>query len=402
MKAAILLIGTELLNGLTLDTNSIYISEELNKIGIEVKYKLLVRDFVNEILDALNFLENKVDLIIASGGLGPTDDDVTKEAISRYFNEEFIVEQKDIEIFENKKKKYNFNLILNNYKEISKPVNSITFENDFGMAPAIYFKNIVLFPGVPRELKNMFPKFLEYYKAEQKLSDEIYIKDILTYGLGESTLENTVKDLFDDENIFYEFLVKDYATIIRMQTVLSEKKSVEKIKRKLYNRIHDYIFGEDDDRLENIIFKKLYTNNLTLSVAESCTGGKISSKLVSLPGISKVFKEGIVTYSNESKIDKLSVQKETLIAYGAVSEEVAREMVLGLKTDVGISTTGIAGPDGGTDDKPIGLVYVGIKIKNKVKIYKKIINGNRETVRERASVYALFMLLKNLKEEYDL
>ncbi|MBQ3438074.1 MAG: competence/damage-inducible protein A, partial [Fusobacterium sp.] len=226
MKAAILLIGTELLNGAMIDTNSIYIAEELNKYGIEIEYKIMVRDVIDEIRKALSFAKKNVDLIITTGGLGPTDDDITKEAIAKFLKKKMLIDDKE------KKeliKKYKDRKIekKNNFKEIEKPEGAISFKNDVGMAPAVFVDDIVAFPGFPNELKNMFPKFLKYYSKEKKLKSKIYIKDIITCGIGESILEDTVKELFTEENIFYEFLVKDYGTLIRLQTKIENKKNVE-------------------------------------------------------------------------------------------------------------------------------------------------------------------------------
>ena len=398
MKAGIFLVGTELLNGATIDTNSIYIAEELNKYGIEIEFKMTVRDVMDEIVKALKYAKKNVDLVILTGGLGPTDDDITKEAMAKFLKKKLIIDEKEKAELLKKYKSYG-NLNKTNFKEVEKPEGAISFKNDVGMAPAVYIDGLVAFPGFPNELKNMFPKFLKYYVKENNLKTQIYIKDIITYGIGESTLENTVKDLFTEEDIFYEFLVKDYGTLIRLQTSSKNKKSVEKIVKKLYNRISEFIIGEDNDRIENTIYECLNSGKkpLTISTAESCTGGMIASKLIEVPGISENFIESIVSYSNEAKIKRLKVKKETLEKYGAVSEEVAREMLAGLKTDVAISTTGIAGPGGGTKEKPVGLVYIGIRVKDEVKIFRRELKGDRNKIRQRAMMHALYNLLKILK-----
>ena len=398
MKAGIFLVGTELLNGATIDTNSIYIAEELNKYGIEIEFKMTVRDVMSEITKALTYAKKNVDLVILTGGLGPTDDDITKEAMAKFLKKKLIVDEKEKQELLKKYKAYK-NPNKTNFKEVEKPEGAVSFKNDVGMAPAVYIDGMVAFPGFPNELKNMFPKFLKYYVKENNLKSQIYIKDIITYGIGESVLETTVKDLFTEGDIFYEFLVKDYGTLIRLQTKIENKKNVAKIIKKLYNRISEFIIGEDDDRIENTIYECLNSGEkpLTISTAESCTGGMIASKLIEVPGISTNFIEGIVSYSNEAKIKRLKVKKETLEKYGAVSEEVAREMLAGLKTDVGISTTGIAGPGGGTKDKPVGLVYIGIKVKDEVKVFKKELKGDRNKIRQRAMMHALYNLLKILK-----
>ena len=398
MKAGIFLVGTELLNGATIDTNSIYIAEELNKYGIEIEFKMTVRDVMSEITKALTYAKKNVDLVILTGGLGPTDDDITKEAIAKFLKKKLVVDEKEKKELLKKYKAYK-NPNKTNFKEVEKPEGAVSFKNDVGMAPAVYIDGMVAFPGFPNELKNMFPKFLKYYVKENNLKSQIYIKDIITYGIGESVLETTVKDLFTEGDIFYEFLVKDYGTLIRLQTKIENKKNVAKIVKKLYNRISEFIIGEDDDRIENTIYECLNSGEkpLTISTAESCTGGMIASKLIEVPGISENFIEGIVSYSNEAKIKRLKVKKETLEKYGAVSEEVAREMLAGLKTDIGISTTGIAGPDGGTKDKPVGLVYIGIKVKDEVKVFKRELKGDRNKIRQRAMMHALYNLLKILK-----
>ena len=398
MKAGIFLVGTELLNGATIDTNSIYIAEELNKYGIEIEFKMTVRDVMSEITKALTYAKKNVDLVILTGGLGPTDDDITKEAIAKFLKKKLVVDEKEKKELLKKYKAYK-NPNKTNFKEVEKPEGAVSFKNDVGMAPAVYIDGMVAFPGFPNELKNMFPKFLKYYVKENNLKSQIYIKDIITYGIGESVLETTVKDLFTEGDIFYEFLVKDYGTLIRLQTKIENKKNVAKIVKKLYNRISEFIIGEDDDRIENTIYECLNSGEkpLTISTAESCTGGMIASKLIEVPGISTNFIEGIVSYSNEAKIKRLKVKKETLEKYGAVSEEVAREMLAGLKTDVGISTTGIAGPDGGTKDKPVGLVYIGIKVKDEVKVFRRELKGDRNKIRQRAMMHALYNLLKILK-----
>lgn len=398
MKAGIFLVGTELLNGATVDTNSIYIAEELNKYGIEIEFKMTVRDVMDEIVKALKYAKKNVDLVILTGGLGPTDDDITKEAMAKFLKKKLVVDEKEKKELLKKYKSYK-NPNKTNFKEVEKPEGAISFKNDVGMAPAVYIDGMVAFPGFPNELKNMFPKFLKYYVKENNLKSQIYIKDIITYGIGESVLETTVKDLFTEGDIFYEFLVKDYGTLIRLQTKIENKKNVAKIVKKLYNRISEFIIGEDDERIENTIYECLNSGEkpLTISTAESCTGGMIASKLIEVPGISKNFIESIVSYSNEAKIKRLKVKKETLEKYGAVSEEVAREMLAGLNTDIGISTTGIAGPDGGTKNKPVGLVYIGIKVKDEVKIFRRELKGDRNKIRQRAMMHALYNLLKILK-----
>lgn len=400
MKVGVILVGTELLNGGMLDTNSLYIAEELNKYGLEMKFKITVRDFRDEIYSAIDYCKKNVDLIIISGGLGPTLDDITKEVIAEYVKKPLVVDDDELEELKEKFERAGLKFKTINVKEVEKPEGAVTFKNDVGMAPAVYIDDIVAFPGVPKELYNMLPKFLDWYVKEKKiLDDEIYIKDLITYGIAESLLYEAIREFFTEEGIYYEFLVKDYGILIRLQSKMSNKNKVEKIVKKIYNKIGEFIFGEDNDRLEKKVVELLKKLNMNISTAESCTGGMLASKLIDVPGISEVFYEGVVSYSNEAKINRLGVRKEILDKYGAVSEEVAKEMVMGLTTDVALSTTGIAGPDGGSEEKPVGLVYMGIRIKDKIYVEKRVFRGDRNKVRERTVSHTLFTLIKILNED---
>lgn len=403
MKAGLILVGTELLNGGMLDTNSLYIAEELNKYGIEIEFKVTIRDFMDEIIKTIDYGKRNVDLIIMSGGLGPTIDDITKEAIAKYLDRPLIVEENELSELKEKFQRAKINFVDINVKEVEKPKGAITFRNDAGMAPAVYIDGIAAFPGVPKELYDMLPKFLKWYSKEKNIdTDEIYIRDILTFGLAESLLDQEIRDFFTEDGIYYEFLVKNYGTIVRLQSKESNKNKVEKIVEKIYNKIGNYVFGENADRLEKKTVELVKKFGMNISTAESCTGGMIASRLIDVPGVSEIFKEGIVSYSNDAKMKRLGVKKETLEKYGAVSEETAREMVMGLDSDVAIATTGIAGPDGGTPEKPVGLVYIGIRVRNDVYIEKRFFNGDRMKIRERAVSQSLFSLIKILdKGEND-
>jgi len=398
MKATIILVGTELLSGMTIDTNSIYMAEELNKYGIEIKYKFTVGDNIKDIVEVIEFGKDKSDLVILSGGLGPTMDDLTKTAISKSLGVDLVVDKED---YEDLKKKYDtYNLILKekNLREAEKPFGSKTIFNDVGMCKGIYIDKIAAFPGVPRELYNLFPKFLKLLAEEKKLTENIYIKDIIVYGIPESILETKVDHLFKIKGIHYEFLVKDYGIIIRLQGSNKKKIEIDKIVENLYNIIGENIIGEDNDRLETLIYRHLKDKKYQISFAESCTGGMIASKFVGVDGISSVFKEGIVCYSNESKQKRLGVKKETLEKYGAVSFETCSEMLDGLDTEVKIAITGIAGPSGGTKEKPVGTVYIGIEIEKEKFVKRYLFNGNRERIRRKTMMEAMFKTLKKIRQ----
>ena len=401
MKASIVLVGTELLNGGMIDTNSIYISEQLNRYGVNLVGKYVVGDEILEIIDTIKFAKSKSDLVVLSGGLGPTIDDLTKVAIAQYLGKELIVDEEELKELKEKFKNRGIKFLDNNVKEVEKPKDAISFKNDVGMAPAIYIDGIAAFPGVPKELYNMFPKFLEFYFKDKKNPNEIYIKDLLFLGIPESHLENEIKEFFTDKNITYEFLVKDYGIIVRLQTKSDNKNNVEKIVEKIYNKQGNKIYGEDNERLETIVVNLLKEMKYKISTAESCTGGVLASQLIAVPGVSDIFYESVIAYANDSKIKRLGVKKKTLEIYGAVSEEVASEMLDGLTTEVGISTTGIAGPTGGTDEKPVGLVYIGYKINENKYIEKHLFKGSREEIRYKTALYALFNLSKLLRKDVE-
>ncbi|MFK4785880.1 CinA family nicotinamide mononucleotide deamidase-related protein [Fusobacterium sp. MFO224] len=399
MKAILILVGTELLNGGMLDTNSIYMAEKLNSYGILIRYKMVVKDDIEEIKTAVNLAKKSGDLVIISGGLGPTIDDLTKQAIARYLDKKLIIDEEELIEIKNKFKQKNIKFLEDNKKEVEKVEGAVSFENKVGMASGMYISGIACFPGVPRELYDLFPRFLKWYSEKKKLEiDKVYIRNLLTYGIPESYLNNKLKRFFTNTNIDYEFLIKDYGIIIRLQSMESNKNLVEKIIKKIYNELGTNIFSSNNMKLEEVVLEMLRERKLTLSVAESCTGGMLSSKIVGVPGASKFYKEGLITYSNSSKEKRLGVNKKTLESYGAVSFEVAKEMVKGLSTDVGISITGVAGPDGGTKEKPVGLVYIGLKVKENVKVIKKVFKGSREEVRKKTVLCSLFYLKELLSE----
>ncbi len=398
MKAFIILVGTELLNGMMVDTNSVYMAEELNKYGIEISSKMSVGDDIDEIYRAIAYAKTGSDLVIISGGLGPTIDDLTKDAIAKYTGRELLLHEEQFERLKEKFRDRNISeqLLERNKRQVMLPTGSYVIDNCTGIAPAIYVDGIAAFPGVPSELFHLFPKFLDYYREEKKLDNEIYIKDILVWGMPESLLEETIVDLFTEKGIFYEFLVKSYGIIVRLLTSLDKKDKVDVIKQRIYDRIGENIYGEDKQRLEEIVLEELIKKKYTLSTAESCTGGMLSTFITEVSGVSNVFKEGVVTYSNEAKMSRLGVRKITLDSFGAVSEETAVEMLKGLSTDVGISITGIAGPTGGTAEKPVGTVYIGIKIESKYFVNRYQFKGDRNKIRTKSALTALFELQKLL------
>ena len=398
MKAYLILVGSELLNGAMIDTNSIYMAEKLNEAGVEVVGKIFAHDKIEDIKKSISYAKENADLVILSGGLGPTIDDLTKEAIGEYLDKALVVDELHKKEMERKFAERGIKVLTKNLKEVSVIEGSEVFYNEPGIAPAFFIENISAFPGVPMELKNMFPKYLTYIKEKFKLNEKLIVKDYIVWGIPESLLEEKIKDYFTDDRIFLEFLVKDYGIVVRMVTEEKNSTILNDLSLKLQEVLGDSILYEGYKPSEEVLVKKLLEKGLKISLGESCTGGMITEKIVSVSGASGTLVEGIVTYSNESKVERLRVKEETLNNYGAVSEETVKEMLEGLKTSVAIAVSGVAGPLGGTEEKPVGTVYIGIKLDNEFFINKYLLKGDRERIRIRACYTAINNLLQILEK----
>lgn len=396
MKAEIITVGTEILLGDILNTNTHYLSNELANMGVDVYYQITVGDNENRLLNQLEESFRRSDLVVLTGGLGPTQDDLTKEVCAKYFNLDMEFHQpswdKIIEIH-NKMKR---TPTENNKKQAYFPVNSTILPNEYGTAPGCIMekdnKTIIVMPGPPREMKPMFDNFVKPF-LQKNSEDILKSKVIRIIGVGESKVENDLLDLIQKQvNPTIATYAKDGECTVRItakgKTVEEVEKLILPVVKEIKNRFKETVYGEDETTIEDEVAKILVKNNLTISVAESCTGGMVSSSLINYPGISSVFMEGCVTYSNEAKMKSLNVKEETLNSVGAVSEQCAKEMAEGVaarhNTNIGLSTTGIAGPEGGSEEKPVGLVYMGIKINDKTIVKKYIFNGDRQQIRYRA------------------
>ena len=408
MTAEIISVGTELLLGNILNTNAQYLSCELAKLGINVFYETVVGDNRSRILDAYKTAFSRAEIVIATGGLGPTDDDITKEAAAEYFGLGLEFHEPSWEKICNIFKTMHINMTPSNKKQAMLPVGCTILDNDNGTAPGCYIeqdgKHLFLLPGPPNELipmyENSVAPILKQYSGSVFVS-----KTIKIVGIGESRAEDMLRDLIDaQENPTIAPYAKTSEVWFRTTasgTDESEARLVMgPIMDEIYNRFGENFYGEDDDSLEGVVVKLLSEKGLTLACAESCTGGGLTSRLVDFPGVSSVLLEGAVTYSNDAKVKRLGVEPETLESFGAVSSQTASEMAKGIVAtsgaDVGISTTGIAGPDGGNDEKPVGLVYIGLCIKGEVIVREYNFAGNRAKVRNRAVVTALDTLRREL------
>lgn len=397
MKAEIVTVGTEILLGDIVNTNSKYLAKELALLGIEVYYQISIGDNENRLLQVLEDSLKRSDIVITTGGLGPTDDDITKEVACKYFNQELILHELSLNKIKLHFEKLNIELTENNKKQAYFPKNSIILENKNGTAPGAILKKegktIIVLPGPPREMIPMFENYVKPYL--QNTTDSILESKVLRlFGIGESLLEDKIIDIIKEQsNPTIAPYVGNMDVTLRITAKAKDKieasNLISEVEDKIRERVGEFIYAEGDTSIEEVVAKLLVEKNMTISTSESCTGGLVSSSLINYPGISSVFMEGCVTYSNEAKINRLGVKKETLDTYGAVSEQTAREMAMGIaknfNTNVGLSTTGIAGPEGGSDDKPVGLVYMGIYINGRTIVKKFVFNGDRQQIRMRAT-----------------
>lgn len=410
MKSIILSIGTELLLGQILNTNEKFISERLKELGIDVLYRVTVGDNPDRLEEVVKLAVEKADLVVISGGLGPTEDDLTKETVAKAMDKKLVLNKNCLHKIKGFFRNLDMDMSENNIKQAYIPESAVIMENDEGTAPGFIIEDnnkiIAVMPGPPREMERMFKDSLIPFLSN-KNSEKIYYRNLRLIGIGESDLETRLLDLISNQT---DPTIATYAKegecsvrITSKKENLDEaKKSVDSILPYVNERVGEFIFSYDDKELIEVVADKLKAEKLTISTAESCTGGLLASTFTDVPGISEVYEGGFVTYSNQAKIREIGVSEKTLKEYGAVSEQVAYQMAEGVRrvaeTDIGISITGIAGPDGGSADKPVGLAYVGIAAKHETKVFKILIKPSNRTYNKR-----IFMLrmLRILNEKLD-
>ncbi len=412
MKAAILSVGTELLFGQTVNTNAAYLSQQLNLLGFDVMYHYTVGDNPKRLEEIIGIAFKECDLIITTGGLGPTQDDLTKEVVCSVFNDVMITDEKTLEWLESYFIKHSRIMTDNNRKQANMPSRAIIFDNDAGTAPGFALEDkekiIICLPGPPREMKRMFEiKALPY--LETKTDEVIYYRMIRTFGIGESQLETDLLDFITNQkDPTLATYAKEGECSLRIaskrKTQAEAEAAVNEMVEKIMPIIGDYIYSLDDENLADVVGNLLIEKNISISCAESCTGGMFAETITRLPGISKVFDRGLITYSNKAKIEELGVKEDTLKQFGAVSREVAIEMAEGLKRASGsricISVTGIAGPDGGTLEKPVGLIYICAIFDEKIVSKEiKMRNVNRKWNRNYSVLSMLNIIYKLLLDE---
>ncbi|MCG8410894.1 MAG: competence/damage-inducible protein A [Bacteroidales bacterium] len=410
MNAIIITIGNEILIGQTVDTNSAWIAQELNLIGIEVSKIISILDEKEEISRALDEAISSVDFVIITGGLGPTNDDITKKALADYFGVKLVQDDQVLEHIDKLVTKRKAEMNERNIKQAEIPENCTVLKNNLGTAPGMLFKHknatIVSLPGVPFEMRELMNTQVIPLMKQTTSDLQIIHKNILTQGLPESKLAEVLEPWENNlpSCISLAYLPSPGLIKLRLTAKGSNKSLLEEAINssldKLKKVIPELICGYNSETLEELIGTLLKEQGKTLSTAESCTGGNIASLITSIAGSSAYYQGSVVAYSNEIKENVLKVKGCSLNEYGAVSKQVVEEMAIGVKklykTDLAIATSGIAGPTGGTFEKPIGTTWIAIADSNGVYAEKYIFGDQRERNIKRASLTALNMLQKRL------
>ena len=416
MNCEILAVGTELLLGNIVNSNAQFLSRELAALGINVLYHTVVGDNEERLKQAFSLAYSRADVVLVTGGLGPTTDDITKEVIFDELGLETVFNQYSYERITDYFEKRKIPWVESNKKQAYFPEKAIICNNDYGTAPGCIIpceqdgKTIVILPGPPREMQPMFTSGVRPY-FKKKVNAVIISKTICLFDVGEAKAEELVKDLITGSNPTAAFYAKTGIVQIRVtakaEDVVSAKRILRPLVNKISERLSDKIYGYDNDTLESVVVTMLKDMGLTVAVAESCTGGLISEKITNVPGSSRVLGMGICTYSNEAKHRLLGVPNKVIATKSPISGEVARLMAEGVrkkaKADIGVSATGIAGPGGALPGKPVGTVFIAVSYKNNI-ITKKLNLGksginDREYIRELAALYALDLIRTSILRE---
>lgn len=410
--AEVLTIGDEILYGQILDTNTKWISRELDDIGIKVRRKISIGDKKQEILDALDECLKRSDIVLITGGLGPTKDDITKKTLAEYFGMELELDPSALEDVEDIFKRFGKELTEINRQQAFLPEGSKKIKNERGTAPGMWFeqgrKVVVSMPGVPFEMEAMMAKTILPKLKKHYTLPVIVHKVIKTIGIGESWLAEEISSWEDalPAHLGLAYLPGKGQVRLRLTGVGESREELEAEMDQKINevlpKIKSYVYGFGDIQIEDAVGELLKSQSLTISTAESCTGGFLAHRLTSVPGSSEYYLGSVVSYHNDIKKEALDVEEKTLEAHGAVSEETATEMAVGIrkkfKTDIGISTTGIAGPDGGTEEKPVGTVWLAISFGKNVVTRKIQLPGTRILNIEYTAIHALNFLRQTLEK----
>ncbi len=414
MTVELISVGTELLLGNIVNTNANYLSQKCAQLGFSLYYQITVGDNEGRLCESIRTALNRSDILILTGGLGPTQDDMTKEAVAKVLERDLIMDEASRQHIDSYfrfryQKEVSAVITENNWKQALKLDGSIVVENNNGTAPGYIVeqegKTIILMPGPPNEMIPMFEEAIYPYLTKKQ--NKIFVSSMVKIcGIGESKAETDIMDLIDAQtNPTIAPYAKNGEVHFRVTASADQKEEavnlIRPVVEELYRRFGDNIYSTiEEETLEEVVVKKLQEKNYTIATAESCTGGMLTGRLVNVAGVSGILKEGFITYSNEAKMKYLGVREETLDTYGAVSHRTAEEMVWGAaktaKAETAIAITGIAGPDGGTEDKPVGLVYIACLVKDKVTVKELRLKGNRLKIRDQSVIAALDLLRRQL------
>jgi len=417
MKAEIISVGDELLIGQVVNSNQAYIAEKLNSVGIFGDKMTTIGDDENEILSAFQKAYASHDVVTVTGGLGPTHDDITRSVVCKFFNTDTIINEEALE---------NVKQIFTRHKSTPRKINEdqalvprgcTVIQNRLGTAPGYFFeqngKYFIVMPGVPYEMKAMMDDFVLPFFKKLKTGLVIRHKTLKTTGIAESFLAEQIGDVHKifspDSGVTLAFLPSSLGVRLRItvkaNAVDEAENKIHDVETKLRSKIDKLIYASDEKELEDVVGKLLSERKLTIAIAESCTGGLIADRITNVSGSSEYFERGIIAYSNKSKVEELGVPLELISQHGAVSREVAEAMALGIRTrsntDIGIAITGIAGPTGGSPEKPIGLVWIGYSDKNETFAIQLIFNGERRIVKERAAQATLELVRRKILKITD-
>lgn len=412
MVVELVSVGTELLLGNIVNTNARYLSEKCAMLGLSVYYQTTVGDNEERLAEVIKTALNRSDIVILNGGLGPTEDDLTKETCAKVMGLPLVTDQHTEErlkeYYKGRKKE---DLPESNWKQAVIPEGAVVFDNGNGTAPGLVVeqngKTVILVPRPPNELYPMMEKQICPYL--QKKNEEVILSQMVKIcGFGESKVEEMILDLIDKQtNPTLATYAKQGEVHLRVTaraaTEEEAKKLLKPMVKEIKKRFGEAVYTTDEkETLTDVVVKLLKKHELTVTTAESCTGGLLAGTLVGVPGVSEVFREGFVTYSNKAKRKLLDVSKSTLKKYGAVSAQTAKEMAKGgvfaTDADICVAITGLAGPDGATPEKPIGLVYIACYMNDKVHVEEFRFKGDRQKIRERSVVQALDVLRRSILE----
>ena len=413
MILEIISTGTELLLGEILDSNAQFLSTRLNELGFSVLYRTTVGDNHERMAAVLQTATQRADIVITTGGLGPTQGDITKEVTAKLYDLPMVVDPVSLERINEFFTKRKICMPTSNVKQAEFALGADVIPNNFGTAPGMSIKQhgkmIINLPGPPQELKGIFEEQLVPYLFKN-FGDQgtIHSKTLKLYGLGESSVANSLEQIISNQdNPTVAIYARDGEVLVRMTAKATDKTHAQclliQTEEQVRTCLGEAIFGINDDNLQKVLGAELLNRGQTISLAESCTGGLVTAMLTEIPGCSDFLKGSIICYSNESKLRELKIDPVALQNYGAVSEQVAKQMASAVRklmqTDVGVGVTGIAGPDGGSTSKPVGLVYIAIATKDKIECERYIFTGSRNVVRSRVAKTTLMNVLKIIKNK---